>query len=463
MPYKRTILKIVIIASLIFALMTAGCVGIQGNFAQTEIKKIIISYIEEKMERGVSIENVKDYSLKSITLSNFKIFKNDLLKDEDQIFQADEVIVKYNLDLLLALKKEAALEIEDIILVKPQMTLVRDKENKFDFLEKFNLTSDNLTFSIKKITIKDGNLDYKDYQTTLEDGLLSKAKKVNGYLSLADLPKVEINCSAISEEDTTSFDLKGYFFINNSNYSLDFDFKDASISHFQYYFVQAIPFNLKSGLFDLNLHLSNDSNIAQGDKIWYGKAIARDVNFSPDFLNNINIEQANGSATFNSKKTTIEEITATYKSSPFYLTGKLDYVDDFNYEFDVKSSECKLNDLKEEAGKYLSFSTDFSLNGDSEVAFKVTGSESKFQVNGKISANEVNILDYDFSEFFTRFDYNDNGIYLEDIKTKIAGGIIEGKGKIDLDIELPKYSFLFDLARVDLESDLLKPLVSDYL
>ena len=463
MPYKRTILKIAIIASFILALMTAGCVGIQGNLAQTEIKKIIISYIEETMERGVSIENVKDYSLKSITLSNFKIFKNNLLKDEDQIFQADEVIVKYNLDLLLALKKETVLKIEDIILVKPQMTLIRDRQNKLDFLEKFNLTGDNLAFSIKKVSIKDGNLDYKDYQTTLEDGLLSKAKKVNGYLSLADLPKVEVNCSAIREEDTTSFNLKGYFFINNSNYSLDFDFKDASVLHFQYYFAQAMPFNLKSGLFDLNLHLSNDSDIAQGDTLWYGEAIAKDVNFSPDFLNNINIEQANGSATFNSKESIIEGITATYKNSPFYLTGKLDYVDDFNYEFDVKSSKCKLNDLKEEAGKYLSFSTDFSLNGDSEVAFKVTGSESKFQVNGKISANEVNILDYDFSEFFTRFDYNDNGIYLEDIKTKIAGGIIEGKGKIDLNIEYPKYGFLFNLTRVDLESDLLKPLVSGYL
>ncbi|MEA2022319.1 MAG: translocation/assembly module TamB domain-containing protein [Candidatus Caldatribacteriota bacterium] len=460
---KSTILKIAIIALFLLALMTTGCVGIQGNFAQTEIKKIIVSYVEEKMERGVSIENVKDHSLESITLSNFKIFKNNLLKDEDQIFQADEVIVKYNLDLLLALKKETVLEIEDIILVKPQMTLVRDKENKFDFLEKFNLIGDNLTFSIKKVTIKDGNLDYKDYQTTLEDGLLSKAKKVNGYLSLADLPKVEINCSAIREEDTTSFDLKGYFFINNSNYSLDFAFKDASISHFQYYFAQAMPFNLKSGLFDLNLHLANDADTTGGIIDWYGEAIARDVNFSPDFLNNINIEQANGSATFNSKKTIIEEITATYKNSPFFLTGKLDYVDDFNYEFDVKSSECKLNDLKEEAGKYLSFSTDFSLNGNSEVAFKVTGSEDKFQVNGKISANRVNILDYDFSEFSTRFDYNDNGIYLKDLKTKIAGGLIEGEGKIDLDAECLKYSFLFDLARVDLESDLLKPLVSDYL
>ncbi|GAI31061.1 unnamed protein product, partial [marine sediment metagenome] len=65
---------------------------------------------------------------------------------------------------------------------------------------KFNLSTISL-FSIKGVNVKEGNLDYIDYQTTKEDGLLTVVKSLSGYLYLAGLPKVEFDCSALREED----------------------------------------------------------------------------------------------------------------------------------------------------------------------------------------------------------------------------------------------------------------------
>ncbi|GAH16675.1 unnamed protein product, partial [marine sediment metagenome] len=132
--------------------------------------------------------------------------------DKDQIFKAEEIIVNYDLDILSALKKKTALNIEDITLVKPQMTLVRDNQGVFDFIEKFNFNSDNLSIIVKRVNFQDGNLDYIDFQTTKENGLLTKAKSLNGYFYLENLPKVEFDCSAVREEDNTPIALEGYFF-----------------------------------------------------------------------------------------------------------------------------------------------------------------------------------------------------------------------------------------------------------
>jgi len=461
---KKSILRIVLIFSILIILATAGCSGIQNNLAQSEIKKLIVSYIEESMERRVSVDNVKDYSFNSITLSNFKIFEDDLLeKEENQIFQAEEIIVSYKFDLMAALKQKSALEIDSLTLIKPQMALVRDLDGHFDFLEKFNLIGKEMAFSINRINIEDGSLDYRDYQTTLEKGLLSKARSVNGYLSLGNLPVIELDISGVQEHKKTSLNLKGHFSISDTNYALDFVFKDAQLDHFQYYFAEAEIFRIQRGLFDLNLHLSDDSDVDQENFNWYGDAIAKDVDFSPDFLNNIKIDQADGYVSFDSKQATLSQITAFYKNSPFLLSGTLNYSKNFEYDIDVTSNECQLDDLKEEAGKYVNLSTDFSLNGQSEVSFKVIGFEEECQINGRLTAEKVSIEGHDFFQFSTRFDFADDTLRMSETETQIAGGIIRGNGEITLDMTSPKYSFLFDLEEVELNSPLLKPLVAGHL
>ncbi|MCJ7656219.1 MAG: AsmA family protein, partial [Candidatus Atribacteria bacterium] len=422
----------------------------------------MISKIENSIDRGIYIGRVKSYSLKSITLSDFKVFKNRSLLDKDQIFEAEEIIVNYDLDFLSALKREVPLSVEDITLVKPRMTLIRDSQGTFDFMEKFNLSTVSL-FPIKGVNIQEGNLDYIDYQTTKENGLLTSLKQLNGYFYLEELPKVEFSCSAKREEDDSPILLEGYFFTGKTDYVLDFTFKDAEIAHFQYYFVQDEMLKVKQGLFDSNLRLANDLNGMPGKVNWQGKISVKDVNLYSDFLDNLEIKQAYGSVIFNSQEISIENITALYQDSPFSLEGNLTYADKFGYNIKVKSDNFQLSDLIEEANKYLSLSADFPLEGSSNLEIEVSGLENNFQVNGKLSTKEGNIGGYDFLNLSAGFNYDSGGIYLKEIKAEVAGGLIQGTGGVNLSKEAPEYTFSFDFSRFDTQGDLLKPLVSNYL
>jgi hypothetical protein len=343
------------------------------------------------------------------------------------------------------------------------MTLVRDNQGIFDFIERFNFSGDSLSIIVKRINFQDGNLDYVDYRTTKENGLSTKVKSLNGYISLENLPKVEFVCLAVREEDNTPIALEGYFFTNSLGYSLDITLKDADITHFQYYLSEAKPFNLKKGLVDLDLHLTNDSDTNHGKIIWHGKASIRDVDLFPDFLDAIELKQAEGSATFNSKETIIEKITALYKNSPFTLNGNLAYVDEFNYTIKVKSDDFELGDLEEGLKEYMSLSQEFQAKGKSNLLFEVSGSEENYQVHGELLTEQGEIQGYDFSHLKTEFNYDQDGFYFQNMKAEVGGGIIEGTGKIILKDKLPEYDILFSFAQLDIESDLLKPFHLNYL
>jgi len=460
---KKSFIKVILVTLILVVLITGGYFAIRSNQAKDEIKNQIISTMENAIDRGIYIGKVKNYSLSSITLSDFKVFKNRSLLDKDQIFEAEEIIVNYDLDILSALKKKTALNIEDITLVKPRMTLVRDNQGVFDFIEKFNFNSDNLSIILRRVNFQDGNLDYIDYQTTKENGLLTKVKSLNGYISLENLPKVEFVCLAVREEDNTPIALEGYFFTNSLGYSLDLTLKDADITHFQYYLLEAKPFNLKKGLVNLDLHLTNDSDTNRGKIVWHGKASIRDVDLFPDFLDGIELKQAEGSATFNSKETIIEKITALYKNSPFTLTGNLAYVEEFNYTIKVKSDDFELSDLEEGLKEYMSLSQEFQAKGKSNLLFEVSGSEENYQVHGELLTEQGEIQGYDFSHLKTEFNYDQDGFYFQNMKAEVGGGIIEGTGKIILKDKLPEYDILFSFAQLDIESDLLKPFHLNYL
>jgi hypothetical protein len=334
---KKSFPKAILVTLILVVLITGGgYFAIRSNQVKNEIKYQVISKIENTIDRGIYIGRVKNYSLKSITLSDFKVFKNRSLLDEDQIFEAEEIIVNYNLDFLSALKREVLLSVEDVTLVKPRMTLIRDSQGTFDFMEKFNLSTISL-FPIKGVNVKEGNLDYIDYQTTKENGLLTSLKQLNGYFYLAELPKVEFSCSAKREEDDSPLLLEGYFFTGKVDYVLDFTFKDAEIAHFQYYFVQDEILKVKKGLFDSNLRLANNLDGIPGKVNWQGKVSVKDVNLYSDFLDNLEIKQVCGSVIFNSQKISIESITAIYQNSPFSLQGDLTYADKFCYNIKVKS------------------------------------------------------------------------------------------------------------------------------
>src|SRR5665648_1108846 len=257
--------------------------------------------------------------------------------------------------------------------------------------------------------------------------------------------------------------LKGYFFTGRIDYSLDFNFKGADITHFQYYFTETKPFNFKKGLLDLNLHLARNLDIDKGKTIWHGQATARDVDLFPDFLDGMELNQAEGSATFDSKEATIGKATALYKSSPFTLEGTLTYIDDFSYNLRVKSDDFKLSDLEESLREHASMSQEFQAKGKSNLSFEISGLQKNFQLQGELLTEQGEIQGYDFSHLKTEFNYDQDGFYFTNMKAEVGGGVVDGAGKIVLKDQLSEYDILFNLVQLDVESDFLKSYHLDYL
>jgi len=73
---KKSFPKKILVTIILVALITGGYFAIRSNQAKNEIKNQLISTIENAIDRGIYIGRVKNYSLKSITLSDFKVFKN---------------------------------------------------------------------------------------------------------------------------------------------------------------------------------------------------------------------------------------------------------------------------------------------------------------------------------------------------------------------------------------------------
>jgi hypothetical protein len=83
---KKSFPKAILVTLILVVLIIGGYFAIRSNLAKNEIKNQIISTMENSIDRGIYIGNIKHYSLNSITLSNFKVFKDSSLEDENLLF-----------------------------------------------------------------------------------------------------------------------------------------------------------------------------------------------------------------------------------------------------------------------------------------------------------------------------------------------------------------------------------------
>jgi len=77
---KKSFPKIILITLILVVLITGGYFVVRSNLAKNEVKNQIISTIENAIDRGIYIGRIKSYSLKSITLSDFKVYTLKLKK-----------------------------------------------------------------------------------------------------------------------------------------------------------------------------------------------------------------------------------------------------------------------------------------------------------------------------------------------------------------------------------------------
>ncbi len=449
---RSAFLKIGLITLLIGLIVTGAYLTIRSNLAREELKRLIAVQLEKIMERGIYIGKIKNYSLHSLTISDFRIYRDKNLQAEDLIFSADEMIANYNLDLFSALKKETGLLLEDITFRQAEMTLIRDQKGVFDFPEKFNLHLDKFPvfYQVKKINFQDSTLNYLDYFTTKEDGLCILADSVQGYFNLSNLPRIEFNISGLRREDQSPLTIGGQFFLNSSNYSLDFTLKEAEISHFQYYVKDASILNLEKGKFDLNLHLVHNEENTPAELMQTGEASFREVEFSPAFFGGLNFHQAEGKLTLNNQKITLQQLKTFYQDSPLVLSGKINYDDQgIDYHLNLSSNNFSLSDLEEGLQENFAFNSELNVAGTSHLRMEIIGSSDTLQFQGSLSSAQLKLGGYDLFKMNTDFSYAQDVFYLKNFEAEVENGKINGKGKIISLNHLPQYNLSFHLEKID--------------
>jgi|GEM_PF-2890566 len=457
---KPVSFKIILITLLIGLLLTGAYCGIKSNLAKEELKGLIIAQLEEIMDRGIYIGKIKSYSLNSLTLSDLKIYMNRDLKEEDLIFTAQELVATYNIDLISTLKKQTTLSIEDITFRQAEMTLIRDKEGVFDFAEKFNLHLDKFPdfYRVKKISFEDSKINYLDYHTTKEDGLLTIAHSVEGKFYVENLPQIEFSCSGLRREDQSPITIAGSFFVDRQNYSLDFLLKEAEITHFQPYLKETDSLKVKGGRFNSNLHLTCQDDAVNSGFIRSGEVSFREAELAPEFLNGLELQQAEGNLTLSNQKITLQKFTAFYHNSPFMLSGEIIYGEDLAYHLNLTSEEFTLPDIEKGLQEYFSFTSELNVQGTSSLSMEIIGSGDIFQFQGTIASPKIKIAGYDLSRMNAEFTYAQNTFRLQDMKAEVEGGVMEGKGEITFIDNLPQYNLSFHLQKIDTGGNLLSAL-----
>ncbi|GAB4113422.1 MAG: hypothetical protein Kow00103_05520 [Candidatus Caldatribacteriota bacterium] len=459
-------LKIGLITLLIGLIVTGAYLTIRSNRAREELKRLITAQLEKIMERGIYIGKIKNYSLHSLTISDFRIYKDKNLQAEDLIFSADEMVAHYNFDLFSALKKETGLLFEDITFRQAEMTLIRDQKGVFDFPEKFNLHLDKFPvfYQVKKINFQDSTLHYLDYFTTKKDGLGILADSVQGYFYLSDLPKIEFNISGLRREDQSPLAIGGQFSLASSNYSLDFTLKEAEITHFQYYVKDASILNLKKGKFDLNLHLVHNEENSPTESKQTGEASFREVEFSPEFFRGLKFHQAEGKLSLNNQKIILQQLKAFYQDSPFILSGEIDYNDQgIDYHLNLTSDNFALSDLEEGLQENYAFTSELNATGTSHLRMEIVGSSDTLEFQGNLSSAQLKVGEYDLFKMSTDFSYAQDVFSLKSFEAELENGKINGTGKIISLSHLPQYNLSFHLEKIDSTSHLFSNLPLNFL
>jgi len=459
---KKSYTKIIIISLILCSVLIFGYFTVQSNQAKNEIESQITSIIEKALNRRIYVGEIQNYSLKSLTLKDLKIFKNDELIEENQIFEAEGVILDFELDFLSALQGEESLDVGDITLIKPRMTLIRESDGSLNFLDGFKLKLGSI-YSTNGLVVKDGILDYIDYKTNKENGLSTSIQEVNGYIALTDIPQIGIDCVGKRVKDSSPISLKGHCTLEKVDYVLDFNFKNAEADHFKYYFVQEDQLSFNSGLFDANLCLSNTFfNGASGKENWEGKIVLKEADLSSKYLGNRQMVQVSGSANFDLEGIHIDNFKGSYENSPFIIKGDIELSEKIHYDLELTSNNLHLDDVTGDVKNYLSFFEEFPITGTSDLFLNISGLDNEFQVSGEISAQNVQIKEYPISNFYSEFNFNSENIIFNKITAVLEDGKIEGIGEIALNKENPEYDITIDFGAISMQSDFIKTFASNY-
>ncbi len=445
------------VLSVIILLVLSGLLYLYINSEnfRANVKSILITQLEDGLGKNIEIETVDSLSFRSLQLTNFLIFENSSTEEDKILFQAEKAEAKFNFIFSLFYWKEWLLDIRDITFSQASTTITREITGEFDFIRKLQLEPEEIQQSmiIRRINFQDSHLIFHDEMVFNydQDYLTTRAKDINGYLDLTQLPKIIFDFQGSQEKDNALLALQGQVLINQPEYSLDFHLENADITHFQYYLDVAEQFEISEGQFDLDLNMSFSPELDPAEVVWQGKATFQKVDVKPQFLERIPFNQMSGSIQFTKPEIMISELNGFYRDRNFHLGGLLLVEPEVYFDLDIESERVGASHLKEDISMFAPDYNDFSLQGEVDLTANIKGYPEDFQIDGEASSGEIIVEDIPFQKSDLSFSLYREELIIHSLNISDSRSPLTMNGQFDWSEDVPFYQFSLETENFSLQ------------
>ncbi len=442
---KRLVYWFVLPVIILLVLSGIFYVYINSENFRANVKSVLLSQLKNSLGKRIEIGTVDSISFRSLQLTQFIIYENGYSEEDNILFQAEQAEAKFNLFFSLFHWKEWQLDIRDIIFYQASASVTRESTGEFDFIKKLQLEPEKIqqNIIIQRIYFQNSNLIFHDelIYNYNQEYLTTRARDINGYFDLSQLPKIAFDFQGKQEQDNTLLALQGQLLINQPEYSLDFHLENADITHFQYYLEVAEQFEVSQGQFDLDLNVSFSPELHPTEIFWKGNATLQQVDAKPHFLHQIPFNQISGSVKFTKPEISVAEITGLYHDRNVHLRGLVLVEPKVYFNLDIESERVNLSYLKDDTSLFIPDYTDFSLQGEVDLTINIEGHPEDFQIDGEASSPEITIEDTPFQKNTCSFLLHQDELIIHSLESYDPRSSLIISGLFDWSGDVPFYQF----------------------
>lgn len=459
---KKITFWLLIIFSIILVFLGISYSYLNSEDFRGKIKSRLITLLEENLGNTIEIGEIDSISFTSLRINNIAIFENGSSEKHEILFQAERLEAKFALFLPIFQWDNWQLKINDVTFYNAGTSLTRYPSGEFDFVEKFKLDPEQLqeNIFINRIHFRDSYLVYHDelIYNYDQDYLTTRAKNIEGYFDLSQLPNIEFDFQGLQEGNETFLGIRGQLSVQQPVYSLDFHLENADISHFQYYLEVAEQFNVIQGKFDIDFNLTRLPDSEPSEVNWKGRAAFREASLKPQFLSEIPFHKVNGSVQFVKPEITISGMTGLYNNENVQLKGYVLTEPEVYFDLDIESDRVDAAYLKSDVSLFLPDYDDFSLAGEIDISGNVKGYPEAFQIEARGYSPEIYFENIPFKKVDCSFLLDQNELIIKSLKMNDPEASLLANGNITWSEDSFFYQFLLQTNNFPIEHPLFNQL-----
>ncbi|MDD2558322.1 MAG: DUF748 domain-containing protein, partial [Desulfuromonas sp.] len=286
----------IIICIMLLVGVIGGAVLVKMLITPERVKATVIPLAEQQLGRSVTLDSIEISLFSGIVLEGFGIKERD---SQEYFIHAERALLRYRFWPLLRLQ----IEVDEITLQQPQITIVRHRDGTFNFSDLLAVVDQApaptppptptaeptaaqagaavaaINLSIANLSLKDGQLNFTDNAV---DAPRSHKYAINQLqinaraLSLREPFPVKLSCNINGAPLAFSGDLD----LMQSSMDAEVTLNKLNVAAFSPYFANAIPGTLRSLALSTNLQVkATPSNIISS-----GKLTMEDISLTLDAL-----------------------------------------------------------------------------------------------------------------------------------------------------------------------------------